>query len=136
MPRRLSRTLFREIFVSAVLGCVLFTSVLFLFLSRPLFEFVVRNPGPWKTIARLFALVLPQALPYTIPLGVLVGTLLALSRMSADGEVTAMRAAGVPGRRVAPAVLAFAFLAMAVTTASTVWLSPWSVREGYRLRTS
>ena len=134
MPRRLSRTLFREIFVSAVLGCVLFTSVLFLFLSRPLFEFVVRNPGPWKTIARLFALVLPQALPYTIPLGVLVGTLLALSRMSADGEVTAMRAAGVPGRRVAPAVLAFAFLAMAVTAASTVWLAPWSVREGYRLR--
>ncbi len=62
-----------------------------------------------ESIARLFALVLPQALPYTIPLGVLVGTLIALSRMSADGEVTAMRAAGVPGRRVAPAVLSFAF---------------------------
>jgi len=134
MPRRLSRTLFREIFVSAVLGCVLFTSVLFLFLSRPLFEFVVRNPGPWKTVARLFVLVLPQTLPYTIPLGVLVGTLLALSRMSADGEVTAMRAAGVPGRRVAPAVLAFSFLALAITACSTLWLSPWSVREGYRLR--
>jgi LPS export ABC transporter permease LptF/LPS export ABC transporter permease LptG len=134
MPRLLSRTLFREIFVSAVLGCVLFTSVLFLFLSRPLFEFVVRNPGPWKIVARLFALVLPQALPYTIPLGVLVGTLIALSRMSADGEITAMRAAGVPGRRVAPAVLFFAFLAMLVTASSTVWLSPWSVRESYRLR--
>ncbi len=134
MPRLLSRTLFREIFVSAVLGCVLFTSVLFLFLSRPLFEFVVRNPGPWRTVARLFSLVIPQTLPYTIPLGVLVGTLLALSRMSADGEVTAMRAAGVPGRRVAPAVLSFAFLAMAVTAASTAWLSPWAVREGYRLR--
>ncbi len=134
MPRLLSRTLFREIFVSAVLGCVLFTSVLFLFLSRPLFEFVVRNPGPWRTIARLFALVLPQALPYTIPLGVLVGTLIALSRMSADGEVTAMRAAGVPGRRVAPAVLSFAFLAAIITGLSTLWLSPWSVFEGYRLR--
>jgi LPS export ABC transporter permease LptF/LPS export ABC transporter permease LptG len=134
MPRLLSRTLFREVFVSAVLGCVLFTSVLFLFLSRPLFEFVVRNPGPWKTVARLFALVLPQALPYTIPLGVLVGTLIALSRMSADGEITAMRAAGVPGRRVAPAVLSFAFLALLGTAASTLWLAPWSVFEGYRLR--
>jgi LPS export ABC transporter permease LptF/LPS export ABC transporter permease LptG len=134
MPRLLTRTLFREVFVSALLGCVLFTSVLFLFLSRPLFEFVVRNPGPWRTVARLFLLVLPQALPYTIPLGVLVGTLLALSRMSADGEVTAMRAAGVPGRRVMPAVLSFAILAMAVTACSTVWLSPWAVREGYRLR--
>jgi LPS export ABC transporter permease LptG/LPS export ABC transporter permease LptF len=134
MPRLLSRTLFREIFVDALLGCVLFSSVLFLFLSRRLFEFVVTNPGPWRTAARLFALVLPQALPYTLPLGVLVGTLLALSRMSADGEVTAMRAAGVPGRRVTPPVLVFASLALAVTAASTLWLTPWSIREGYRLR--
>lgn len=134
MPRLLSRTLFREIFVSSALGCVLFTSVLFLFLSRRLFEFVVQNPGPWRTVVKLFGLVLPQALPYTVPLGVLVGTLLGLSRMSADGEITAMRAAGVPGRRVAPPVLAFAFLAMAVTACSTVWLTPWSIREGYRLR--
>lgn len=134
MPRRLSWTLFREVLVSSTLGSVLFTSVLFLFLSRRLFEFVVQNPGPWRTTVRLFALVLPQALPYTIPLGVLVGTLLALSRMSTDGEITAMRAAGVPGRRVAPAVMAFAFLGLLIAGAATTWLTPWSIREGYRIR--
>jgi LPS export ABC transporter permease LptF/LPS export ABC transporter permease LptG len=134
MPRRLSRTLFGEITVAAVLGCVLFTAVLFLFRSRQLFQVVVQYPGPAEIVGKLFALVLPQALPYTIPLGVLVGTLLALSRMAADGEITAMRAAGVPGWRVVPAVLALAVLGALAAGAATLWLTPWSVREGYRLR--
>jgi hypothetical protein len=94
--RLLSRTIFREIFVSAFLGTVLFTFVLFLYRAGPLFEFLVRNSGSSSFTAYLFALVLPQALPFTIPLGVLVGTLITLSRMSSDGEITAMRAAGIP----------------------------------------
>jgi LPS export ABC transporter permease LptF/LPS export ABC transporter permease LptG len=131
--RLLSRTLFREIFASALLGCVLFTSVLFLRGARPLFEFLVRNSGPAETVLYLFILVLPQALPYAIPLGVVVGVLITLSRKSADGEITAMRAAGIPGRRVAPPVLAFAFGAMCVAAASTLWLTPWSIEERYRV---
>ena len=38
---------------------------------------------------------LPPALVFTLPIGVLVGVLLASSRMSSDGEITAMRAAGI-----------------------------------------
>src|ERR1700689_3291661 len=105
----LSRTVFREIFVSAILGILLFASIVFLQLASPLFRFLVTSSGPPRTVALLFALLLPQALPYAIPLGVLVGTLLTLSRMSADGEITAMRAAGVPGRRVVPPILTFGF---------------------------
>ena len=43
--RLLSRTLFREILASAALGCILFTLVLFLDLTRPLFAFLVRDSG-------------------------------------------------------------------------------------------
>jgi len=110
--RLLSRTLFREIFASALLGSILFTLVLFLEHSKRLFEFLVRDSGQPGLVAYLFALVLPEALPSTIPLGVLAGTLITLSRMSADGEITAMRAAGVSGRRVAPPVMLFGFLGM------------------------
>src|ERR1700678_2878770 len=85
------------------------------------------------TGAYLFALVLPQALPFSIPLGVLVGTLLTLSRMSADGEITAMRAAGVPGRRAAPPILMVGFVAMLVTAAASLWLTPWSIGERFRI---
>ncbi len=131
--RLLSRTIFREVFVSASLGAALFTFILFLQRARPLFEFLVRSPGPPSQVAYLFALVLPQALPFTVPLGVLVATLITLSRMSSDGEVTAMRAAGVPGQRVVPPVLTFGFLAMWVAAAASLWLTPWSIRERYRV---
>src|SRR5579862_2125478 len=132
--RLISRSIFREIFVSAMLGGILFTFVLFLQRAGPLFEFLVRSSGPPWTIAYLFALVLPQALPFTIPLGVLVGTLITLSRMSTDGEITALRAGGVPGRSVVPPILTFGFLAMWVAAAATLWLTPWSIREGYRVQ--
>jgi lipopolysaccharide export LptBFGC system permease protein LptF len=49
---------------------------------------------------------MPPVLPLTIPFGVLVGILIGLGRMAADGEITAMRAAGVSSRRVIAPVLA------------------------------
>jgi len=132
--RLITRTIFREIFVTAMLGAALFTFVLFLQQARHLFEFLVRTSGPPKIVAYMFALVFPVMLPFAIPLGVLIGTLVTLSRMSADGEITAMRAAGVPGRRVTPAILLFGFLAMLCAAAASLWLTPWSIREGIRVR--
>jgi len=129
----LSRTIFFEVLLNSLFGCVLFTLVLFLEFAKPLFEFLVRSSGPPQQVAYLFALVIPQALPFAIPLGVLVGTLIALSRMSADGEVTAMRAAGISGRSVAPPVAIFGFLTMVATAAASLWLTPWSIRERYRV---
>jgi len=131
--RLLSRTIFREIFVSAMLGVVLFIFVLFLQRSRPLFEFVVRASGTPSSVALLFSLVLPPALPFAIPLGVLIGTLVTLSRMSSDGEITALRAAGVPGRRVVPAIMAFGVLATLMAFAASLWLTPWSIRKFYEV---
>ena len=74
--RLLSRTIFREIFASSFLGVILFTFVLFVQRSSFLFEFLVRNSDSPRQVAYVFLLVLPQVLPFTIPLGVLVGTLL------------------------------------------------------------
>ncbi|MGH9593801.1 MAG: LptF/LptG family permease, partial [Bryobacteraceae bacterium] len=132
--RLLSRTLFREIFTSALLGSLLFTLVLFLDRSQQLFEFLVRDSGQPRLVAYLFALLLPATLPITIPLGVLAGTLITLSRKSADGEMIAMRAAGVSGRRVASPVLAFGFLGMCVALAASLWLTPWSIRKRYTVQ--
>ena len=90
----LNRRVFREIASGALLGAVLFTFVLFLQRIGRLFELLVRSSASPSTVAELFALVLPPTLPFTVPIGVLVGILLGLSRMSSDGEITAMRAAG------------------------------------------
>ena len=83
-----------------MLGIVLFTFVLFLQRAGQLFAILVRSSAAPRTVGYLFALALPDAMVFTIPLGVVVGVVLGLSRMSGDAEITAMRAAGVPGRMV------------------------------------
>src|SRR5204862_1056731 len=101
----------REIFSSALLGTFLATAIIFLQRAGVLFEIVVRNSGNWESMAYLFLLALPQVLPLTIPFGVLIGILIGLGRLSSDGELTAMRAAGVPSRKVLYPVLIIRVLA-------------------------
>ncbi len=129
----LSRTIFREAVSGTVLGTLLFTFVLFLRTTSQLFELLVRSSAEPSTVAYLFGLSLPLALIFTVPIGVLVGTLLTLSRMSSDGEITAMRAAGIPSLRVTLPVAALSLLAVLATAACSVWLAPWSIRESLRV---
>ncbi len=131
----LSRTIFREIGSSAILGTALFTIVLFLQKvgSARFFETLVRSNAPAKSIGYVLLLLMPSALTFTVPIGVLVGILIALSRMSGDGEITAMRAAGVPSRKVLGPIMAFAALATVVAAASSLWLTPLAIRETYRV---
>ncbi|MFN7998750.1 MAG: LptF/LptG family permease [Bryobacteraceae bacterium] len=126
--RILSRYVFREIVSSSLLGAALATSIIFLQSVGKLFEILVRSSPKPETILYLFALSLPPLLPLTVPFGVLVGILVGLGRMATDGEVTAMRAAGVSSRRVVPPVMAFALLAMIVSGLMTLRLTPLSVR--------
>ncbi len=129
----LGRSIFREILSSALLGTVLFTFVLFLqrLGSGKLFELLVRSSAPPEVVGYLFLLVLPAVLTFTLPVGVLVGTLIALSRMSSDGEIIGMRAAGVPSRKVIFPVMVYASLGLIVTGMASLWLTPLSIRETY-----
>ncbi len=129
----LSRAIFREVASSALLGAVLWTFVLFLQRVGRLFEILVRSSASFATVGELFALAVPFTLTFTIPLGVLIGVLIALSRMSSDGEITGMRAAGVSSRKVVAPVITLAFLGMLITAASSLWLTPYSISTTYRI---
>jgi len=127
--RIISRYVFREIVASALLGTLLATFVIFLQRVDRYFELLVRSSAKLETVGWLFALALPPVLPLTVPFGVLVGILIGLGRMSTDGEITAMRAAGVSSRAVIPPVITFALLAMLVAGASSLWLTPRAIRQ-------
>ncbi len=133
MLRLLGRYVFREILSSSILGGLLFTFVLFLLQVDKVFEQLVRSNASAETVLMLFAMAMPPVLPYTIPLGVLVGVLVGLGRMSSDGEVIAMRAAGVSGRKIVAPVLLFALMAMALAAYATLRLTPLSIRESTRI---
>jgi len=129
----LCRTVFWEIVSSAILGTVLVTFVLFLQKLGRLFEILVRSSASLSTVAYLFALVIPPTLAFSVPVGVLVGVLLCLNRMSGDGEIIARRAAGVSARKLLYPVMLFAVLAAVIAATASLWLAPSSIRETYRV---
>src|SRR3954470_12902372 len=93
--RIFTRYILKEVLAHAVIGTALFTFVVFMRDVSRILELVVRNSAPLPSVAEIFFLALPSALTVTIPMGVLVGILIGLSRLAADSEVTAMRASGL-----------------------------------------
>ncbi len=125
--RILSRAIFREVFSSALLGTLLFIFVLFLRTIERLSSLLVKMSAPPAVIAKLLLYALPATLPFALPLGVLVGVLIGLSRMSADSEITAMRASGISSATVVRPVLLFSTFALIVTAVASLWLTPLSL---------
>src|SRR5207237_464407 len=93
--RILTRYILREVTSHALLGGALFTFIIFTRDLGKILEFVVRDSASYSDVVRIIAYTLPNALVVTIPMAVLVGILLGLSRLAADSAITAMRAAGM-----------------------------------------
>ncbi len=128
--RLLGRYIFREILTSAVLGTLLATFVIFLREADKLFAVLVAsNNTRVSTVVELLLWAMPPVLPLTIPFGVLVGILIGLGRMASDGEITAMRAAGVSSRSVIAPVMLFAALGMSVAGMASLRLTPLAIRR-------
>lgn len=93
--RILTRYTLREVTAHAFIGVAIFTFVLFTRDLGRILELVVRASAPLPSVAEIFFFTLPLAFTYTLPMSVLVGILIGLSRLAADSEITAMRASGM-----------------------------------------
>lgn len=124
--RILTRYILREITSHAVIGCALFTFILFTSDLARILELVVRNSAPVPSVAEIFFLTVPIALTYTIPMGVLVGILIGLSRLSADSEITAMRASGIGVWTFLRIISIFVIAAWGLALVNSVYIAPKS----------
>ena len=93
--RILTRYILGEILSYALIGCAVFTFILFMRDLNQILEAVVRNSSTFAMVAEIFVFNLPNTFKVTIPMAVLVGILLGLSRLAADSEIIAMRASGL-----------------------------------------
>jgi LPS export ABC transporter permease LptG/LPS export ABC transporter permease LptF len=93
--RILTRYILGEILSHTLIGCALFTFILFMPNLGQILETVVRNSSPFTSVLQIFLFMLPNTFKVTIPMSVLVGILLGLSRLAADSEIIAMRASGL-----------------------------------------
>jgi LPS export ABC transporter permease LptG/LPS export ABC transporter permease LptF len=131
--RILTRYILKEISSHSLLGLLVFTFVIFIHHLGHLLELVVRHNLPLPEVVTLFLLPIPGILVLTVPMAVLVGTLIGLSRMAADGEVIAARASGMGLSQFVRPVLLFGFAGWALTLWMSLFLSPQAARKLTRM---
>jgi LPS export ABC transporter permease LptF/LPS export ABC transporter permease LptG len=125
--RILTRYILGEVVSHALIGAGVFTFVLFTRDLGRILELVVRNSAPLPSVAEIFFFTVPVALTYTIPMGVLVGILIGLSRLAADSEITAMRASGLGVWTFLRVISFFVIAAWLLALGNSVYLAPRSL---------
>ena len=123
----LTRYILGEVVSHALIGAAVFTFVLFTRDLGRILELVVRNSAPLPSVAQIFFFTVPVALTYTIPMGVLVGILIGLSRLAADSEITAMRASGLGVWSYLRVISIFVAAAWLLALTNSVYLAPRSL---------
>jgi lipopolysaccharide export system permease protein len=121
----------RHIFTSVLFACTvavgLFAFVLMVGNAvKDLLGYVVAGQLRLEMFTELVLLLLPFVVVYALPIGVLTGVLLVLGRMSAEHEVTAIRAAGLSLSWVARPVLLLAALGVLAGAAINFEFMPWA----------
>ena len=103
----LSKYITRQVVITLFFSLGMFTFVLLLArMLKKLSEMLVNRHVSLESIATFIVLLLPYVLSFTLPMALLAAVLLAFGRMSADNELTAMRASGIGlGRVAAPVIL-------------------------------
>src|ERR1700688_2601903 len=125
--RILTRYILGEVVSHALIGAAVFTFVLFTRDLGRILELIVRNSAPLPSVAEIFFFTVPVVLTYTIPMGVLVGILIGLSRLAADSEVTAMRASGLGVWTFLRVISIFVLVAWLLALGNSVYLAPRSL---------
>ncbi len=122
--RIFTRYILAEVISHAFLGGVLFTFVLFMRDLGRILELVVRDSASLGDAARIILYTLPNTLTVTIPMAVLVGILLGLSRLAADSEITAMRASGMGALSFVRIISLVSLAALGLGLLNSLYLAP------------
>ena len=122
--RIFTRYILREVVSYALLGGVLFTFVLFMRDLPKILDLLVRDSASITDAVRIFGDLLPNTLTFTIPMAVLAGILLGLSRLAADSEITSMRACGIGALSFVRIVSILSATALVVGLANALYFAP------------
>jgi lipopolysaccharide export system permease protein len=119
----------KEILVPIGIGMGIFT---FIFLVSKLFkitEMVVEKGIPVLYAIKIFLCLIPAFLVFVAPMSLLLGILTALTRLSADNEIIALKTSGVGLYRLSPPVIFLSFITFLFTTFLVFYAVPWGSRS-------
>ena len=122
---RANRYIVREIVTPTLVCLLIFTMVLLMGRMMKLVDLVINKGVSIGDIFILFGTMLPTFLNITLPLAFLMGIMIGLSRMSADSETVALKAAGIGLGQISRPVISLALIFSILSGAAGIWLKPW-----------
>ena len=124
--------LMRQILATLVMTVGVFTGVLLLgsLAKEMLFLLIDENVDLWM-VAKAIGMLIPFILVFALPIGMLTATLLVFGRLSADQELTAMRASEISLLSLVSPVLLFSVLMSVVCGMINLDYAP-RARHAYR----
>jgi LPS export ABC transporter permease LptG len=133
-PNILDRYILRQ-FAGVLLLVLLSTAVLFLIVDYTELAADIRtNHIPLSTVLAYFRFSVFQILHWTLPISVLVSTLVTFAIMSKNNEVTAFKSSGISLFRIAAPVVAVAALVSLTSYLILDFVLPYAVQRAERTR--
>ncbi|PZN92294.1 MAG: LPS export ABC transporter permease LptF [Alphaproteobacteria bacterium] len=123
---RFDRYLARLIIVPLFASLVIAAMLLLLDRMLRLFDFVMTEGGPVSVVWRMLGNLLPEYLSLGIPIGVMMGILMAFRKLSLSSELDALRAVGISYNRLLRVPFLFAIFFALVNFGIVGFLQPVS----------
>lgn len=120
----LNRYIVGEILPGFLVNILVFTSIMLMARVMELANLVISKGVGLGAVIEIMALLMPKVLSLTLPMATLLAVLTAFLRLSADSELTVLRASGISLYQLAPPVLAFGLLVGGLTAVFSLWLAP------------
>ena len=136
MPRLtlIDRYLTKQIAIPLIGTLLLAAMLLVLDKMLRLFDFVVTAGGPVSVVWRMLANLLPEYFSLGIPIGLMLGILLAFRKLALSSELDALRSIGIGFGRLLRVPYAYAVGLMLLNLFIVGWLQPWTHYGYERLR--
>lgn len=125
----INRYLFKELLAPFFASLLTFSAIMLMGRTLRLADLVVNKGLGIIELLQLISFIFIPFLGYIIPMSLLLTVLLALGRLSADNEITAMKSSGISLYQIVIPIGVFTCGAFILTTILTVYAYPWGFRS-------
>ncbi|HYC57912.1 MAG TPA: LPS export ABC transporter permease LptF [Candidatus Binatia bacterium] len=128
MGSTLQRYLLREVRGAFVAGMALAVAILFVLRMVEFVDLAFARGVPSRLVLALAGYIIPSYLEVALPMAALLSVVVVFARLSAEGELIALRASGINLPQLSRPLFAFGLATAALSLVLGVWLRPWANR--------